>query len=85
MEPKFSLIERILTWIVFALVFALILFCGYLAIRYLWPNKFDPNNFWYQQYDPEVFCQKYLKGTVEYLNCQETAYQIAERMAENSY
>lgn len=85
MEQKDSWSVQLFYWIAIALIYAFLLFLGYLAFKYFWPNKFNPNNFWYQEFDPEVFCQNYLKGTQDYLDCQETAYRLAEKQATRSY
>ena len=83
-QKKFSLGERIFTLLILAGILFLFIIAMYFAYKYLWPNKFDPNNLWYNQYDPEVFCKDYAKGTSPYYDCLEALMDLRERLADQA-
>ena len=83
-QKKFSLGERIFTYLLIGGFFLLVVFALYMGYKYFWPNKFDPSNLWYNQYDPEVFCKAYAKGTSPYYDCLETLIDLREQLVDQA-
>ena len=78
MNKKISKVEKVLTRILLAVVLCFGLVGCVLLFNYAWPDKTDPGNLWYDPLDPRVICKNYQNGTIEFLKCLETAYDLAE-------
>jgi len=78
LNKKISTLEKVLTRIVVVVVLFVGMVACVLLFNYVWPNKTDPGNLWYDPFDPRVLCKNYQDGTIEYSKCLETAYDLAE-------
>ena len=84
LSKKISFLEKVLTGILVVVVLYIGLIACVLLFNYVWPDKTDPGNLWYDPLDPRIICKNYQDGTIEYLKCLDTAADLAERRHNQS-
>jgi hypothetical protein len=84
LSKKISFLEKVLTGILVVVILYVGLVACVLLFNYVWPDKTDPGNLWYDPLDSRIICKNYEEGTIEYLNCLDTAAELAERRYNDS-